>query len=204
MKIGLIVEGQGDVLALPVLVRRIAQEMAERFDVKVLQPMRVKRGRFSDSFDDYARASTFLATKADAVITVLDADDDCPVELGANLRSRAQDCIGHVQVAVTVANKEYETWLLAGVESLRGLRGVSEDAEVPANLEDIRGAKGRLASMMSGHYSETVDQPAMTAKVDLAEAQRLSASLDKFVRDLLAILEQGEEEDQDKAASAST
>ena len=40
-----IVEGHGEVHAVPVLFRRIAFEICRRYDVQVLRPHRVPRGR---------------------------------------------------------------------------------------------------------------------------------------------------------------
>jgi hypothetical protein len=169
-------------MALPPLVRRVCHEKLSRFDVDIYEPpFRIKRGRFAEKFDDFDNALLFLASACDVILVVLDADDDCPVDLAAGLRVRGKNAIGHKQVEVVVAQKEFECWLLAAVDSLRGFRGVAEDAECPANVEDIRGAKGRLESMMkSGVYSETVDQVKFACQIDLDTASRNARSFRKL------------------------
>lgn len=178
MNLGLIVEGQGDALALPVLVRRILHESLQRFDCVLVAPaFRVKRGRFHERFDDFESALTFLAAKCDAILVVLDSDDDDPEVLANGLQLRAETAVGHVPVAVRPAVREFEAWFLASVPALRGRRGVPTDApEVPHSSEP-RSAKSVFESLLlSGVYSETVDQPSFAAIVDLELCKRESAS----------------------------
>ena len=69
--------------------------------------------------------------------------------------------------------KEFEAWLVAGVESLRGLsltegRGIvpSTAAAPDSDLEAKRDAKGVLREIIPG-YDQSLDQAVLTAKVDL-------------------------------------
>lgn len=185
MNIGLVVEGHGDQKAVPVLVRRFMQEQALRYDVEVMQPFRVKRGRFSKSFNDYENALIFLSGSADVVLVILDADDDCPVALADELSNRAKKAIEHVPVHVVVANREFEAWFLAGIDSLREYRGVPTDAECPADVETIRGAKGRFEGLLeTGVYSETIDQAKFVAALGFESASTNSRSFRKLVKAL--------------------
>src|SRR6266545_5835080 len=77
-----------------------------------------------------------------------------------------------LRTAVVIANREKEAWYLAAIESLRGSRGIPEDALTPADPEAIRGAKGWLARAMGRSYSEVTDQPALSARFDLDLARR--------------------------------
>jgi hypothetical protein len=182
--VGLIVEGQGDALALPPLLRRIAQA-AGQFDLSIPQPFRVKRGKFANKSDDFERALQFLSNGSDVIVTVLDSDADCPVTLSQDLLARANKVVGHIPVSVVAAHQEFEAWLLAGVESMRGYRGIRHDASCPENLDSVRSPKGRLeACITSGVYSETVDQAKFACKMDLEMARARSRSFDKFVRDV--------------------
>lgn len=190
-----IVEGHGEVRAVPVLIRRVAWEICGRHDVEVLQPHRVPRGRMlAQGVDALERAVELGARKirqigASGVITILlDADDDCPAQLGSQLLQRISR--PDVAVSVVIANREYEAWFLAGVQSLRGYRGVSNAAVAPADPESIRGAKQYLERVFldpDRTYKETVDQPGLTAVLGLVEA-RAAPSFDKFCRDLHRLL----------------
>jgi len=112
---------------------------------------------------------------------LLDADDDCPAELGAQILARAQAIIPHRRVSVVFANREYEAWFLASAASLNGFREFV--FEYPENFdpERPRNAKGWLGKrMQSGTYREITDQPAFSAKLDLGQAIENSRSFRKL------------------------
>lgn len=189
MKLGLIVEGHGEVQALPTLVTRILNEKLTRHDVILHHPaMRVKRGKFADRFDDFERALKLLAGPNDAILVVLDADDDDPFELATGLQARAASCIGHRTVHVVPAVKEYEAWFLASLDSLNGQLDVLAGSTLSSDPESIRGAKGVFESFLqTGTYSETVDQKKYSAKLDIELARRNSPSFARLVDALAAM-----------------
>jgi hypothetical protein len=122
------------------------------------------------------------------ILVLLDADDDCPAELGPRLLRQISR--PDVAAGVIVAKREYEAWFLAGAQSLRRHRTVSDTAAAPADPEGIRGAKQHLERHVlvpDAVYQETVDQPALTAALGLEEA-RAAPSFDKLCRDLCRLL----------------
>ncbi len=181
---GLIVEGHGDVEGVPALVRNHFARVG--IFAQVLKPMRVPRTKVAPRFNDVENAVRFLALKeAERILLVMDADDDCPVELSENLAARMGKVSGSsTTVAAVMACREFEGWFLAGLESLRGSRGIPMDASFGGDCEKIRGAKEVLTALMpSGiSYSETVDQPALASVLDTQTARSRSRSLDKFLR----------------------
>jgi hypothetical protein len=180
-----IVEGDGEVKAVPVLLRRIA-EARGIFDLNVGMPIRVHRDQFLRREDEFRRKLLLAAAKAGdgQVIVLLDADDDCPVDLARDIAARAGNIVPHVRLAVVIARHEYEAWLLAGANSLAGKRGLSADLEAPADGEAIRDAKGWLSNhIQSGRYHEVSDQPALTAVLDIDLACAGSRSFRKFVKE---------------------
>jgi hypothetical protein len=184
-----IVEGQGDVASIPIIIRRIA-EREGRADVRVLRPYRIPRqtivrpGEIERAVDRAARS----LDGPGCVLVVLDADDDRPCQLGPSLAGRAGTSRRDIPSAVVIANREKEAWYLAAVESLRGKRGIPEDVTVPPNPEGIRGAKGWLTRAMGRSYSEVTDQPALAALFDLDQARGGAPSFDKLWRDLSRLL----------------
>lgn len=112
-------------------------------------------------------------TGATAVLVLLDADDDCPATLAPQLVDRGSK-VSAVPIRVVLPKTETETWILAAVESVRGLRGIREDAEPPADPESIRDAKGILSDLMAGTrgYVATDDQPALLSALDLWVSRR--------------------------------
>jgi len=179
-----IVEGDGEVAALPVLLRRLCAWLSPDAHINVSQPIRVRRDRFLNRDEEFRRYLLLAAAKSGNdgwILVLLDADDDCPAELGPQVLERARGIVPHCSVSVVLANREYEAWFLAAAESLHGQRGFV--FEPPPNFEPERprNAKGWLGERMAGgKYRETTDQPAFTALMDLQQAFDLSRSFRKL------------------------
>lgn len=185
MKIGLIVEGDGEVKAVPILMKRILGMLAPPSYPQLLAPHRMKRGKlvreqdFKDAIEGVAR-STGVNGK---ILVLLDADRDLPCELGPRLQGWARQQRSDRKTAVAVAQCEYEAWFLAAANSLRGKHGLPEDLTPPLFPEKIRNAKGWLAEHMPNGYRETIDQPKLTQDFSLSEARRA----DSFNRLLIKV-----------------
>ena len=185
MKVGLIVEGHGEERAVPLLVRRVLQDLDPSLHPDVLPAYRVSRGKLVKQ-DEFVRAIELIARKVGndgRILVLLDADDDLPCKLGPKLLEWARSHRPDRTISIVVAKHEYEAWFLAAAASLRGKRGLPEDLAPPASPEGIRNAKGWLGDRMPDGYSETLDQPALTGVFDLHAARR-SDSFDKFVREV--------------------
>lgn len=183
--IACIVEGDGEVRALPLLLRRLAESRGI-FDIRIPAPIRVHRDQFIRRDEEFRRKLLLAAAKSEGgtVLILLDADDDCPVTLAADLNRRAREVLGEVIVAVVVPQREYEAWFLAAAGSLAGKRGLEEDLVAPMDSDAVRNAKGWLSERMSnGRYHEVSDQPAMSALLDIDEALAASRSFRKFVKE---------------------
>ena len=191
VKVGVVVEGHGEVKAVPVLFRRIAYDIDPNANLQVLQPIRRPRGSLVKP-DELERAVALAALKArprGGVFVVLDSDDDCPKELAPSLLTRAKSAGMGLPVSVILPQREFEGWFLVAAESIRGKRGLPPDLVPPQNPEGIRGAKGWLRERMRGRvYSETIDQPALAAIFDLNQA-RVAKSFDKCYRELQLLIE---------------
>jgi len=182
-----IVEGQSEVASVPVLLHRLLEEH-QRWDVKIARPVRVHRTSVVKK-REIERAVVLARRNREeckAVLVLLDADDDCPAELGPELLKRIVEAHGDLSAAaVVLAKREFEGWFLGSLESLRGVRGILDNASSPPNPEEISGAKERLSQFMADKrtYVGTTDQPALAAKFDLNLARKRCPSFDKFMRD---------------------
>ena len=182
MKIQSIVEGHGDVAALPVLLRRLVQETAA-WAVDVATPIRRPRPRLVDETGVRQAVRLALAQPdCGAVLLLLDGDDDCPADLGPAVQDWAAAAASGAPCRVVLAHREYEAWFLAAIESLRGRRGIRSDAESHLAPESPRGAKEQLEARMrpGATYFETTDQPAFSALFSLPDAYRRSRSFRKL------------------------
>ena len=180
-----IVEGHAEVQSVRVLLDHILHEKGV-FTVGVSRPFRVKRYRVvrEGELERAIRFATVSRQAAAAVLILLDSDDDCPAQLGPQLLARSRRATA-LPTSVVFACREFEAWFLGAKESLRGVRGIRDDASSPADPEAIRGAKERLSANMAGRrYIEVDDQPALAKKIDLAQAQASCPSFTRFVREV--------------------
>jgi hypothetical protein len=182
-----IVEGEGEVQALPILLRRLFPFAS------VPRPARQSR-------DKLMRDEKFLGRQIEkgverlkgqtgALVLLLDADDECPASDGPRLTSAVQDAAQECPYVVSLANREYESWFVAAAASLAGKRGLRQDLEAPVDPESIRGAKEWLTKQMPPRrtYAPTVHQAAFSQVFDLQEAARNSPSFRRFVDRLAAL-----------------
>lgn len=189
-----IVEGDGEVEALPVLLRRMLVA-SERFDIEIPRPLRTRRDRFLRRDEEMKKMLGYAALQARAggcILVLLDADNDCIAELVARHKTQIDTLAAGVACSLIVAKSEFESWFIAAAESLRGYRNLPEDLQCPADPEAIRDAKGWLRQRMTqpgAAYSETIDQPAFAHQFDWRKARTRSPSLDKLCRDVARLLD---------------
>ena len=190
VKIVCIVEGHGDVKAVPILIRRIATDLYPELTIRTY-PTRIPRTKLVkvNSLERTIELMVRRIGRQGAIFIILDSDDDCPAKLGPELLQQAVNVRSDLPIAVVLAKREFEAWFLAAAESLRGQRGLKNDLQSPSNPEGIRDAKGWLSSQMEGNitYDERNDQPAFTARFDFKQA-RHADSFDKCYRDIVRLL----------------
>ena len=186
MNIQPIVEGHGEVEAVPVLVRRL-RDLAQAYPLDVNSPIRQHRDVFFNEAD--VRKAVRLALKQDGCAAVLlvfdgDAEGDCPRDQVPEILAWARSEAGGIPCAAVMAYREYEAWFLASIESLRGRRGIRADAESHPSPEEPKGAKAQLEARMKpgSTYHETSDQPALTALFDMRAAFRRCRSFRHLVQ----------------------
>jgi Domain of unknown function (DUF4276) len=187
-----IVEGEGEEAALPVLLRRIAQELFGRYDV-TFPPGRVHgRGNLTrdGGIEDILERTVARTPDVGCILVLIDADDDCPAALGPELLRRARQARADKSISVVLANREYEAWFLASAPSIAGRRGLGTGLEVPSDPEKPRDCKGWLTDRRidGNRYRPTVDQAALTAIFDLRLALANAPSFDKFCREVERLL----------------
>ena len=130
-----IVEGHGEVEAVPALLHRIAEMALPELTVKVNHPIRVKSGSFLND-DAYFNKQVILASAKAAqsrgfVLVLLDCEDDCPAVVGPSLLQKAMTVRNDVPYLVVLAYREYESWFVASARSLRGMYGLPHDLTAP-------------------------------------------------------------------------
>ncbi len=170
-----IVEGQGEVQAVPNLLYRIAQSVRQDAIIRVNPPIRVKASSFLRDPGYFERQIALAGAKAaqshGVVLILLDCEDDCPAIIGPDLLQKAQALRSDVGFVVCLAYREYESWFITAARSLQGCAGLSADLQPPTDPEQIRGAKEWLSRQMPYPYDPIIHQLDLTRAFDLQEAQ---------------------------------
>jgi len=183
MMIQPIVEGQGEVAAVPLLLRRLRDE-AQAWGLEVARPHRRRRTELvkKDSLQTAVRLAA-LGQDCVGILVLFDADDDCPKDLAPTLDRWAREAARGTPCTVVLANREYEAWFLASIETLRGNTAILPDAISHPSPESPRDAKGELDLRMpyGASYSASVDQASLTAFLNLASTYRHCRSFRKLV-----------------------
>ena len=190
MNIQPIVEGHGEVAAVPVLLRRFVHD-AEAWKVGVGKPIRRSRGQLVQQAQLQQAVSLALRQPGcGAVLIMFDGDDDCPAELGPTVHRWATATAGRVPCEVVLPHREYEAWFLAAIESLRGVHGVRSDARLHPDPEAPRGAKEALEARMHSDksYLERTHQPAFSAQFSMAAAHAQCRSFRKLTKSFANLL----------------
>jgi hypothetical protein len=178
-----IVEGKGEVEAVPKLLQRLFRQALRHGFLVVNPAIRIKAGSFLNDEGYFRRYVELASRKARAqprghVLILLDCEDDCAGRLGPQLLARARNVHSDVSFTVALAHREYETWFLAAAPSLRSVAGLPADLDAPASPEIIRGAKEWLAARLPNGYDETNHQPLFTGHFSFAQA----AAVPSFAR----------------------
>jgi hypothetical protein len=182
-----IVEGQGEVAAAPILLKRIVK-LVNADGYADVRPFRVGRNRLvlPGELERAVELAGRGLRSPGAVLIVIDSDDDCPKALAPLLLARATGISdGRWPVGVVLAKSEFESWFIAAGESIAGCSGLPAGLFAPSDPESIRDAKGWLQEAMppGRRYSPTVDQPSLAGKFDLNAARR-APSFDKLYREI--------------------
>jgi hypothetical protein len=158
-----IVEGYGDVDALPVLLRRMAPSII------VKRPIRIPRTKLltGDGLSHAAAIAAANVAFGGGILLVIDADKDCAAEIGPELESRLSQLVPKCLCRAVLAVREFEAWIVGGDPAYN-----VNDADSAGDL------KGRIRNQ-HGVYKETADQARLIASCDL---ERLSQSSRSFRR----------------------
>lgn len=191
-----IVEGDGEVSSVPILIRRIVTEFAPGTPVQALKPIRQPRSRLIGNIRSCLSNSLGYARKKLAqiespgcrplILILLDADNDCAARLGPELLALARSQQATSEICCVLAVLEFETWFVAAAESLRRYLRIDAPTDIPADPESMGCRKAWIQQLFRGtKYSETVDQPKLTSAMDVALCRSRAPSFDKLCREIL-------------------
>lgn len=210
-------EGEGDVAALHDLAKRILAEL-NPWAFLHLDPDVIRVGGLTNITGSRAKNWTdklLVAQKRGnlgGVLLLMDGDANacegkafCSATVASLLAKRSMEVGGAklFSVACVFARQEYESWLIAGVESLagkllppNGRPGVRKGVTPPPSVEESpRDAKRWLSEKMEAGYRPTRDQQPLTNLVDLdsirKSAPRSFKRLENALRQLAGAIQSG-------------
>lgn len=191
------VEGEGDVAATPILLRRILAKM-ERYDWTATRAIQVRSlANFVNRLDDFLGYVEQDANSAGALV-LLDLDDGCPRAAAYELTERLRAYNAAFPIVVVFAHREYEAWFLASMWSLSLNAGISEQhLDYPGDPEARRDAKGWISKQMGAGraYKESINQPQFTHRMSMRRAYARSRSFRRLcaaVQELIELADRGE------------
>lgn len=189
-KIVPIVEGDGELDAIPVLLRRILHENFQVFDWEIGKPKKAHSlPAFRRRLSDFIRYSQ-IEPDATHILIVMDLDDGCPREELLSLVEEIRQTSPQIPVLVVLAHREYEAWFLASLPSLVEQNCLPANCVFDGEVEGIRGVKEWLTHQMPRGitYKETSHQASWSAQMDIGMAQGRSRSFRRLVHAVEEIL----------------
>lgn len=182
-----IVEGHGEFEAVRTLINRVWTELLGGEHVEVLTPHRLNRGRALKP-EFLAKAVQLAALKLKEapaphlLLLLFDSEGGCPKMLSSELLASARKARADLDIACVLAHPMYESWFVAASQSLTAyvhLRPSDDASQAESKALGKSWLKDRMA-----RYSETADQPSLTAAMDLRQCRSNSPSFDKLCREL--------------------
>jgi len=176
--IEVIVEGDGDRDAIPILMRtRLAA--LEIFDVDIGRPINAK-GRGNLLREGQLERWLQLAALRDdvcGILVVCDTEGDPACDLGPALARRGAAAVPPVLVRLTLAVRQFENWIVASGESTNEeAQDENQDFEALPATEIIR----RWRAPRS--YVKPIHQPRYAARIDHVIAARRCRSFARLLR----------------------
>jgi hypothetical protein len=184
-----IVEGHGEVEAVPVLLRRLLAD-AGIFE-QIAPSIRKRRSDFNDKTKvKKAVRLAMIQPECEAILIIFDADDDCPKNFAEKVSGWAREEAGLLPCEVVIPNREFEAWFLGGLSGLAGHRSIYANAEDQRDPERWRDAKGKLEEFMENSaYSETLHQPGFSDQFSFKGAFQNSRSFRRMCHALETMFE---------------
>lgn len=186
-KIVPITEGDSEVEAVPILIRRWLWEEKQRYDIQIQRPYNTHGSpKLISDFERFLKLAQIEPDCA-GILVLKDEEDNCAVDVAQDLAKRAIALKLKVPVVIICAVREYEAWFLASLATIAGatIKGnvlITSNVTYEGEIENKRDVKGWLKSQFpkGRTYKETIDQVALTQKINFSLARQNSRSFHRF------------------------
>lgn len=197
-----IVEGHGEQQCVDTLLKRIRRErLGTNVDLRVVAPLRKPRGQIirpdhlgrfvNEAVTELRQQARRDPTPHLLVLILIDSEGACPGKLAGQLLGWARAARSDIDIACVLAHPMWETWFAAAASSLAGVNGLPADLAAPPDPERNEKGKAWLVQQLRAinphrSYTETVDQPLFSERMDLELCHRHSQSFRKLCKELQA------------------
>ncbi|MCV7423926.1 DUF4276 family protein [Mycobacterium yunnanensis] len=180
--IEVIVEGKADFNAIPVLLRNHLYAQNEYRDLlgKPIATKGISNATKANGIEGFV-VTAACRPGCRAILIVIDSDDHCIAEMAEELTIRL-DGLVEQPVVLAFAERTYEDWLYASVETL----GIG-DCIFVASKSGISAIETALRAIGES-YSKPLWQPKLTHRIDIALARSRSTSLSRLLDRFDALL----------------
>lgn len=193
-----IVEGKGDAGAIEYLLERYFAEVCTDCVVKVEKPVvaesisEIVKENGLEKFLEDAATLRVRSYASKAIIVLIDADKEtCAGKYAGSLAQRAKTKAYPYPIAVVVAKRTFESWLIASIALIAANApgfGISETIIPPSNPEDVSKPKDWLTDIMRRDlkfgYEPGTHQKRMAMYLDFTITQNTCPSFRRFVKTL--------------------
>lgn len=186
-KLHLIVEGEGDALAVPKLVHKVLREH-NLAHIQTTQPQ-IRGGvpKVAKRLDNFVR---YALMSHCPILWVLDCDDKmdgqitCPVTQAQAFKAEieAMALPSRQPIEFAFFAKEFEALFLMEEQALRTVYRLPDTLKIDPNAANRRNAKGEISKLLGKEraYKETTDQAKIASRLDLATCRRVSRDYRHF------------------------
>ena len=177
-KIGVLVSGRGEEEAIPLLLRRVLHEYLSEYAIQPGDMLRKAETQLLHRKQDVLeRTIQRLARKNDAILIVVDSEDDCPAQLGPEFQARARAAYADERVPIffVCVYRELETWFIHDAMNLFGVEPLAD----PYSRRDAKGWIKHSTDLRG--YSEVLHSPRLCGQLELLELMERSDSFRVFV-----------------------
>ncbi len=192
-RILLVVEGDGEVQAAPILARRVLHELHNGYEWDF--DLHKRKDIAHLQANEWSNLRRYLAAAFNEnmpILWMLDCDDGCPVDHARQFYSQVRNVELRQPLAFVFWVREYEAMFLYDRETLANKLDVRKFSDIPEKPEVRRDVKGWISAQLpSGRtYKPMVDQAALSASVDLKKLSKGYHSFRHFERALLWLTHQ--------------
>jgi len=190
MRIGLVVDGQAELYALPHLTKRLGIQHT------ILAPLKADIQPISTPLQIARAVKTpikilFHARRVDRVVILLDHETrtECPGVWCSTLTEAVRGHCEQEAVTVVVKNRTFENWLIADLDAIRALVGrftVSKAVarSISGNADSANGIRVLKECAHDTPYQKVGDSIKILSRARPDEIARQSRSFRKFLRAL--------------------